>query len=111
MGALDRPVRPRHPRHVGPACLMDALAPPVVVVIVTHDPGPWFDEALSSFGAQDYAEMSVLVLDAGSADDVTARVAAVLPTAFVRRFGGNPGYGAIADQVRSMVEGAAYYLF
>ncbi len=90
---------------------MDALAPPVVAVIVTRDPGPWFEEALCSFGAQDYPELSVLVLDAASAEDPTERVAAALPSAFVRRLEANRGFGASADEVRSMVDGAAYFLF
>ncbi|HVB94219.1 MAG TPA: glycosyltransferase [Acidimicrobiales bacterium] len=90
---------------------MESLAPPVVAVIVAHDPGPWFDETLASFAAQDYAEFSVLVLDCASREDLTGRVAASLPTAYVRRFDENHGYGATSNQVRSMVDGASYFLF
>jgi GT2 family glycosyltransferase len=90
---------------------MEALAPPVVAVIVAHDPGQWFDETLASFASQDYAEFSVLVLDGASADDLTARVAASLPTAYVRRFEQNQGYGATSNEVRTMVDGASYFLF
>lgn len=100
-----------HPRTDSLFPLMEALAPAVIAVVVAHDPGPWFEEALASLGAQDYPELSVLVLDAGSADDLRERVASVLPAAFVRRFEENRGFGATADEVRSMVEGAAYYLF
>ncbi len=89
---------------------MDTLAPPVVAVVVAHDPGPWFEETLASLASQDYAELSVLVLDAGSAEDLTVRVASVLPTAYVRRFEKNLGYGATINEVGSMVDGAAYYL-
>ena len=90
---------------------METLAPPVVAVVVAHDPGPWFEETLASFGSQDYAELSVLVLDNASTQDLTARVAAVLPTAYVRRFEESVGYGGISDEVRAMVDGAAYFLF
>ncbi len=91
---------------------MDTLAPPVVAVVVAHDPGPWFDETLASLAAQDYAELSVLVLDAaGLGEDLAARVAAVLPSAYVRRFERNRGFGATADEVQAMVDGADYYLF
>jgi GT2 family glycosyltransferase len=90
---------------------MDSLAPPVVAVIVAHDPGQWFDETLASFASQDYAELSVLVLDCASTEELTARVAASLPTAYVRRFEENQGYGATSNQVRSMVDGASYFLF
>ncbi len=90
---------------------MDTLAPPVVAVVVAHDPGPWFEETLASLASQDYAELSVLVLDSGSGEDLTARVAAVLPTAFVRRFEENRGFGATVNEVRTMVDGADYFLF
>jgi GT2 family glycosyltransferase len=89
---------------------MDTLAPPVVAVVVAHDPGPWFEETLASLASQDYAELSVLILDAGSPDDLTARVAGVLPTAFVRRFDENRGFGATVNEVRTMVDGADYFL-
>jgi GT2 family glycosyltransferase len=89
---------------------MDTLAPPVVAVVVAHDPGPWFEETLASLAAQDYAELSVLILDADSRDDLAARVAAVLPTAFVRRLDENRGFGATVNEVRTMVEGADYFL-
>ncbi len=89
---------------------MDAVAPPVVAVVVAHEPGPWFEETLASIAAQDYAETSILVLDAGSAEDLTERVARVAPTAYVRRFEENRGFGATVNEVPSMVDGAAYYL-
>ena len=59
-------------------------APPVVAVVVTNDPGPWLEEALASLGAQDYPNLSVLVIDAASAEDPTPRIADVVPNAFVR---------------------------
>ena len=43
---------------------METIAPPVVAVIVTCDPGEWFEETLQAFGSQDYPELSILVLDA-----------------------------------------------
>ena len=89
---------------------MDTLAPPVVAVVVAHDPGPWFEETLASLASQDYAELSVLILDAGSEEDLTARVAAVLPTAFVRRFDENRGFGATVNEALTMVDGADYFL-
>ena len=55
--------------------------PPVVVVMVTHDPGPGFEDALASIAAQDYPGLSVHVVDNGSEEDPTERVAAVLPDA------------------------------
>ena len=89
---------------------METLAPPVVAVVVAHDPGPWFEETLASLASQDYAELSVLVLDAASQEDLTERVAAVLPAAYVRRFEENRGFGATVNEVLAMVDGADYFL-
>jgi GT2 family glycosyltransferase len=90
---------------------METIAPPVVAVIVTCDPGEWFEETLQAFAAQDYPELSVLVLDAASWVDPTPRVAAVLPQAFVRRLPDNKGFGATANEVLTMVEGASHLVF
>jgi len=89
---------------------METLAPPVVAVVVAHDPGPWFAETLASIASQDYAELSVLVLDTGAAEGLAARVAEVLPDAYVRRFGSNRGFGATVNEVRTMVDGASYFV-
>src|SRR3984885_7328878 len=90
---------------------MDAQVPAVVAVVVTTDPGPWLDEALSSLAAQDYKELSVLVLSTGEDDpEVTDRVARVLPDAFVRHLPGRPGYAAASNEALGMVEGAAFFL-
>lgn len=88
--------------------LMESLAPAVVVVVVTNDPGPWFETTLQAIGDQDYPEFSVLVLDAASRDDPTARVAETLPLAFVRRLDANEGFAAAANSAISMVEGADF---
>lgn len=82
----------------------------MVAVVVTHDPGPWFEETLASIRDQTYRGLSVLVIDAASGTDPTPRIAAVLPTAYVRRLGGNPGFGAAANELLGAVEGAAFYL-
>ncbi len=84
--------------------------PPVVAVVVTHDPGPWLDESLRSLADQTYPGLSVLVVDAASGTDPTARIAEVLPRAYVRRLDDNPGYGAATNQLLGAVEGAAFYL-
>ena len=61
------------------------LAPPVVAVVVTSGEGTWLTPALGSLAAQDYPALQVLVLDNAADDDPTARIAAELPTAYVRR--------------------------
>jgi GT2 family glycosyltransferase len=85
--------------------------PPVVAVVVTNDAGPWFEEGLAALGAQDYPAMSVLVLDNGSAEDPTDRIAGALPGAFVRRCEGEGGFAEAANVALASVEGAVFLLF
>ncbi len=85
--------------------------PPVVAVMVTRNPGDWFDSALAALGAQDYDNLSVLVIDAASDEDPTARVAAIAPDAFVRRLPEDPGWARAANEALGMVQGASYLLF
>jgi GT2 family glycosyltransferase len=87
-----------------------AIAPAVVAVVVARDPGAWFEETLAALVEQDYPNLSILVIDAASAEDVKPRVARTAPSAFVRRLEDNPGYGAAANDVLDVVEGAAFYL-
>jgi len=84
--------------------------PAVVAVVVTHDSGPWLEECLGALAAQDYPNLSILILDAGSQEDPTRRVADVIPSAYVRRLGRNPGYGAATNEVLEVVEGASHLL-
>jgi GT2 family glycosyltransferase len=89
--------------------------PPVVAVMVTTDAGAWFEESLAALGAQDYPAMSVLVLDNGSAEDPTDRIAGALPGAFVRRCAGAGtgagGFAQAANEALESVEGAVFLLF
>ncbi len=85
-------------------------APAVVAVVVTCDSGSWLEEALEALAAQDYPNLSVLVIDANSAEDPTSRVARILPDAFVRRLPANRGYAASANEALKLVEGASHYL-
>ncbi len=86
------------------------VPPPVVAVVVTHDPGPWLEETLRSLTSSDYPSLAILVLDAGSVEDPTPRVAAVAPHAFVRRLPGNVGFAAAANEALESVQGATFLL-
>lgn len=90
----------------------EVTAPPVVVVMVAHDPGWWFEETLASIAAQRYQELSVLVIDAGSADPdaLRDRVAGVLPDAHLRRLEANPGFARAANESLVAVQGASFHL-
>lgn len=78
--------------------------------MVAHDPGDWFEESLASFADQTYENLSVIVVDAGSAAPLAERVAAVLPDARVRRIEGNPGFAAAVNSVSETVSGSAFHL-
>ncbi|MEO1063098.1 MAG: glycosyltransferase [Actinomycetota bacterium] len=86
-------------------------APPVVAVVVTRDGGPWLAETLAALAAQDHPRLAVLVLDNGGSEDPAPIVAEHLPEAVVRRLPADEGYGAAANRVAGLVEGAAFYLF
>jgi GT2 family glycosyltransferase len=87
------------------------VPPAVVAVVITHDPGDWFEETLVSLRDQDYRALSVLVVDTAGAHDPTAAIAEILPSAYVRRLDVNPGFGVAANEVLHVVEGAAFFLF
>ena len=83
-------------------------APPVVAVVVVHDPGPWFDETVAALADQDYpnVRMLFLVVDGEMPfDDVQQRIRAGMPDAFVRSIGTNVGFGPVANEVLHLVEG------
>jgi len=101
----------RATRLTGPIMQTALPAPPIVAVVVVCDAGEWLEETLAAVGEQDYPNLSVLVVDAGSSEDPTARIAALLPGAHVRRVGRGRGFGQAANEVIGAVEGAAYYLF
>ena len=88
-----------------------AQYPPVVAVVVTRNPGPWFEDTLNSLAGQDYDDLTVLVVDTGSQEDLTPRVAAVLPRAFVRPLGADAGFSVAANEALHVVEGATFLLF
>ncbi|MGH8996344.1 MAG: glycosyltransferase family 2 protein, partial [Acidimicrobiales bacterium] len=88
---------------------MDTAAPAVVAVVVTRNPGPWLEDTLRALSDQDYSELVVVVVAAGGSIDPTARVASVAPAAFVRRVAEPLGFGAAANEVLGVVEGAAFF--
>lgn len=84
--------------------------PPVVAVVVIHEPGDWLGESLAALAGQDYQGLQHLVLVTGSESDPGRRgvldlVATNLPRAVVRLLGGNPGYAAACNRVLELVEG------
>lgn len=95
-------------------------APPVVAVVIVHQPGDWFEETLDAFVDQDYPNLRFLFLVTGTAPaevtdpaaDVATLIESRLPNAFVRHMGVNPGFGTAANEVLRLVEGQnGFFLF
>jgi GT2 family glycosyltransferase len=86
-------------------------APPVVAIVVASNPGEQFAEMLESLGQQDYENLSVLVIDAGSDEPIADRVAEVLPEAYLHRLTGDPGWSVAANQSIELVTGSPFLLF
>lgn len=85
-------------------------APAVVAVCVSERADEDFDACLSSLVAQNYPNLSILVIDAGNPEPITDRVAAIAPTAYLQRLQGAPGFAAAANQALSLVQDAAFLL-
>ena len=87
-------------------------APPVVAVVVASDSGPWFERCLAALAAQDYSDLTALVVDAASLEPLAPRVARRS-----RRASTSPGWGRTPVSARArtrradIVAGATYYLF
>jgi len=90
---------------------MESRAPAVVAVVVTTSPGPGLEATLASLVAQDYAELSLLVVANGIDEHVAERVGAVAPQAFVRILEQNRGFAAACNEASLMVDGSAFFLF
>ena len=83
----------------------EQTAPPVVAVMVVHEPGAWFAQVLAGLAQQDYPNLRHLFLVTGDPGDVHEQIRRRLPAAYVRTLAGDPGYGAAANEVLRLVEG------
>ena len=112
MTARECPSGPSVARaHTSLVELMESRAPAVVVVVVTTGSGPGLEVAIASLAAQNYEELSLLVVANGETEHVSARVAVVAPNAFVRLLEENRGFAAACNEAALMVEGSAFFLF
>ena len=81
-------------------------APPVVAVMVVHEPGPWFAETLQSLASQTYPDLRLVALLSGSTPQTAgAAIREHCPAALVRQVEGNPGFGPVVNQALSLVDG------
>ncbi len=90
--------------------IADFAWPTVVAVIVTHNPGEWLEQCLSSVAAQNYPDLTTLVVDVASKEDVTERVAKAMPSAFVRKIEEDINFAEAVNLSVQSIEGATYVL-
>ena len=83
--------------------------PAVVAVVVAREEAAHLDRCLAALAAADYPDLTVVVVGAGT-EDLAARVATSLPTAFVRPLGAT-GWAAAANEALTTVAGAPFLLF
>lgn len=100
----------RSPQNAA-AASADGDAPAVVAVVVVTAARDELETTLASIAAQDYVNLSVLVVDAADEDPIADRVAEVLPAAYIHRMTGSPGFSAAANQAMTLISGAAFLLF
>lgn len=82
----------------------------MVAIVVARDPGSWFTEGIASLEAQDYPQLSILVMDNGGEHDPAERVADVAPFAYVKRRSTDEGFSAAANEAAASIEGAPFLL-
>jgi GT2 family glycosyltransferase len=89
---------------------VDFAWPTVVAVVATHNPGDWLEKCLSSLAAEDYPDLTTLVVDVRSEKPINDRVAAVIPTAFVRTVDSTDNFAEAINVAINSIEGATYVL-
>ena len=88
--------------------------PRVLVVLVTHNGGPWLASSLESLRFQIYPCMDILVVDSGSSNEAAPTVARYAHNAEVVWSKRNLGYGAAANaglESSGRTSAADYFLF
>lgn len=90
--------------------LSSSFQPPVVAVMVVHEPGDWLVESLRGVASQTYEALQTLILVSGTSENPGARVIldtieSTLPQAVVRFLGSNPGYAGACNAVIDLVQG------
>ncbi len=93
------------------AAVVGTGVPAVIAVVVARDPGSWFEDTLRSLARQEYSELSVVVVDNGSADRLDDRVRVTLPDARVIRRESDHGFSAAANEARAFADDAPFLLF
>jgi GT2 family glycosyltransferase len=83
--------------------------PTVAAVVVTRNPGPLLEQTLISLRGQDFRSVAVMVVDAGSGDDRSARIVAATQGAHVHPMS-DSGFAAAANEALYAVRNATFLL-
>ncbi len=84
--------------------------PSVVCVVVTNDPGEWFDESIKSIMDSGYPDLTTLILDLSINDGLKERVSKLAPKAFLRKFDETYNFASAINDAVNSIEGATYVL-
>ena len=87
-----------------------SVPPLVVAIMVAHDPGEWFEEALRSLSGSDYPNLSIVVVDNASKMPLATRASEAVPEAFMVRNEVNLGFGNAVNEAVKNVPTASYLL-
>lgn len=85
--------------------------PSVFAVVVAHEPGAWFEETLDSLATQDYARLSVVVVDSAGDPTLGSRVHAALPSASVVDAPDTNGFSEAANAILDTGVSPAFIVF
>ena len=89
----------------------DIFVPSVQLVLVTHDPGDWFDEVLLGIAAQDYKSLDVTVVDTTRRASIEEKVKSVLPESTILHLKRSPGFSALTSSNLEASEKHLFYFF
>ncbi len=101
---IDAPLAPEE-------LIGDDGGPPIVAVVIIDRVSNDLERTLESVAAQDYPNLSFLVIDAADGEPITETVARVLPDAYLHRMPQRLGRANAANKATELVTGASFYLF
>lgn len=98
-------------KEIVPATDGDVFIPKVQLVLVTHDPGEWFEEVLQGIAAQDYKSLDVTVVDTTRRAAIEEKVKSILPNSEILHVKRAPGFSALTPQNLQSSEKHLFYFF
>lgn len=99
------------PEELVPTTSGDVFVPKVQLVLVTHNPGEWFEEVLLGIAEQDYASLEVTVVDTTRRAVIEEKVKSLLPQSRVLHLKRSPGFSALTPKNLNASEKDLFYFF